>query len=76
MKKYQVWSEGYRVTGNSGPAIFHGDFSGETFRDAVSTFKDSLTDDYSKSCVDLDQMTFWGCKFFDNLSDASKFNVW
>lgn len=69
-KEWQVWSEGYRATGESSGATFHGSFKGETFRDAVSAFRDSLTDAYSIECVNLDRLTFWGCKFFDNGNDA------
>lgn len=72
MKKFEVWSEGYAATGESGDAVFHGNFEGETFRDAVISFKNSLTNPHSISCIDIDRMTFWGCRFFDNEIDARK----
>jgi len=69
---FEVWTEGYSVTGNSSKANFHGRFKGETFRDAVIAFKESVTDEYSRKCIDVDRMTFWGCRFFDNQAEASK----
>jgi len=70
MKKWQVWSEGYRATGEYGFATLHGEFEAETFKDAVIAFKNALVDPYSIRCVDVDNMTFWGCRFFDNEQDA------
>jgi len=72
MKKFEVWTEGYRATGESSKAQFHGKFEGNTFKEAVQAFKDSLTDPYSISCIDVDGLNFWGCGFFDNYDDASK----
>jgi len=72
MTKFQVWTEGYRATGESSAAQFHGDFDGETFKDAVVAFRDSLDDERSKSLVDIERMRFWGCSFFDNGYDAQK----
>ena len=72
MKTWQVWSEGYMATGESSTATLHGTFDGETFKDAVIAFRDSLTDEYSKKCINIDKLTFWGCRFFDNESDARK----
>lgn len=72
MKNWNVWTEGYATTGESGDASFHGTFGGETFKDAVIAFKNSLTDKYSISCIDVEGMSFWGCRFFDNEGDARK----
>jgi hypothetical protein len=72
MKKFQVWTEGYAATGQSSDAQYHGEFEGETFREAVAAFRDSLTDEHSRNCVDLERLSFWGCRFFDNEDDARK----
>jgi len=72
-KEFEVWTEGYAATGESSGAIFHGKFKGETFKDAVIAFKNTLTDEYSINCVDLDNMRFWGCDFFDNEKDARQY---
>lgn len=72
MKSYDLWSEGYCITGGSSKAIFHGKFNGKTFKDAILSFKKSLTDEYSIKCVDVEGMKYWGCSFFDNEADARK----
>lgn len=72
MAKFQVWTEGYSATGGSSDATFHGEFEGETFKDAVIAWKNTLTDPYSIECVDLERMCFWSCRFFDNEKDARK----
>lgn len=72
MKDFEVWTEGYSVTGNSSPAILHGTFKGKTFKDAVIAYKASVKDIHSKNCIDVERMSFWGCRFFDNESDARK----
>ena len=69
---FEIWSEGYITSGESGDATFHGKFKGETFKDAVIAWKNSLTDTYSIECVDIDNMRFWGCRLFDNEKDARK----
>lgn len=73
MPKFQVWSEGYEATGQSCGATFHGEFEGETFRDAVIAYKETVTDQYSKDCIHTEgTLNIWGCRFFDNEIDARK----
>jgi len=75
MKEYEVWTEGYLATGMEGipaKAQLHGKFKGNSFKEAIQAFKDTLTDSYSIECVDVENMNFWGCRFFDNETDARK----
>lgn len=72
MKEYELWTEGYMATGESGEATFHGKFKGNTFKEAIQAFKDTLTDERSIRCVDVEKKKFWGCRFFDNEADARK----
>lgn len=72
MKKFEVWAEGYVATGNYSQAIFLGEYKGDTFRDAVINYKNSVTDDNTRRCIDVDGMTFGGCRFFDNEKEARK----
>ena len=72
MKDFEVWTEGYAANGESGDATYHGVFKGETFKDAVAAYADTVDDPYSRSCIDLERLTFWGCRFFDNETDARK----
>jgi len=70
LSNWEVWTEGYRVTGNEQGAIFHGIYRGETFQDALMAFKVSLEDAKVWSLVNLAKGTFWGCRFFDNETEA------
>ena len=72
LREYEIWSEGYQVTGQFSKAQFHGHFSGRSFQDAVKAFRGSLEDKYSRDCIDLKQLTFWGCKFYSNETDARR----
>ena len=75
MKKFNLWTEGYLATGMEGipaKATFWGEFQANSFKEAIQMWKDTLTDPYSISCVDVENKTFWGCRFYDNESDARK----
>lgn len=75
MKEFELWTEGYLCTGMEGipaTATFHGKFKGNTFKEAIQAYKNTLTDPYSVSCVDVENMNFWLCRFFDNEADARK----
>ena len=72
MKEYELWTEGHTATGESGEATFHGKFKGNTFKEAIQAFKDTLTDERSIRCVDVENEKFWGCRFFDNEADARR----
>lgn len=68
---YEVWSEGYRTNRESSCANYFGKFEGKTFRDAVKYLRDTI-DKESRSYIDMRTLTFWGCRFFDNETDARK----
>jgi hypothetical protein len=72
MNKFQLWIEGYMATGESGKAQYLGEFEAETLKDAVIAYKNTLTDPYSIKCVNIERLSYWGCKFYDNESDARK----
>ena len=67
--KWKVWMEGFKAQGNSSPAKFCGTFPGETFADACSAWAD--TTNYRED-FDPERRTFWGCRLFDNETDARK----
>lgn len=73
MRKFEVWTEGYSATGESGTAIFHGKFEAETFKNAVYKYIETL-DEKDKSYFKDNEygLRYWGCKFFDNEKDARK----
>lgn len=72
MKTFEIWAEGYSATGEYSPATFLGRFEGDTFRDAVIAWKNTLKDEHSIRCVDVDNLSFWACRLFDNENDARK----
>jgi len=69
-----LWVEGYHATGNRAKAMFCGEYSAVDLRDAVRQYRDTLTDEYSKQCINLDSdpPNYWLCQFFDNEEDARK----
>ena len=69
-KRFEIWSEGFAATGQSGPATFHGYSWGKDFSDAVNRFADrneKFARDYR-----VGELTYWGCRLFDNESDARR----
>jgi hypothetical protein len=65
-RSWEVWTEGFRATGNQQGAVYHGRFKGDTFDDALVAFKATIQDERSRNLVNLKARTFWGCRFFDN----------
>lgn len=73
MKTWEVWSEGYRATGDFARATLEGRVDAESFAEACR-----------KACVDHGRwkeepggfdpkrLTVWGCRLFDNEADARK----
>ena len=71
-KSYKIWSEGFRATGEQAGAMCLGTYKADSFKEAVKLWYDSLTDQYSRDCVSLERLTFWGCRLFDNEQDARR----
>ena len=66
---WEVWTEGYRVTGNKATAMFHGNYPGETFEEAV---KKCVQEQEMGDCFNEEHLTYWGCRFYDNGTDARR----
>ena len=66
MKEWDLWTEGYSVTGQSAPAQFHGTWAGASLKDAIQNYKNSLDGLPSMFSINVEDQTFWGCRFFDN----------
>jgi hypothetical protein len=69
LKVYEIWVEGYIVTGDYGFADKLGEVAGITFRDACVNFF-RLRDD--STYFEPDRLTYWGCRLFERESDARK----
>jgi len=66
---WNVWMEGFRATGESGPATFCGTFPGKTFAEACTNWnKEEGTPGY----FNAKQLTYWGCCLYDNEIDARR----
>ena len=61
---WQIWSEGYTATGESGRAMLHGAAKGRTFKDACVEF--ARTNLEFHRYFDPNRLTYWGCRLFDN----------
>lgn len=68
-KTFTVWSEGYSCTGQHSGAQNHGEWQGETFADACQAWADSTS---NPELFVREQLTYWGCRLFDNETDARK----
>ena len=69
MAKFEVWLEGFIISGNSESARYCGTFEAETFKDACSK---SITDEKSRELYDEKGNTFWGCRFFQSEEESRK----
>ena len=66
MQLYQVWQEGYCITGGSSPATYCGSAMAESFQAACDKVLKHNTLYNPKS------RSVWGCRLFDNEGDARR----
>jgi hypothetical protein len=66
---FEIWCEGFRATGESGTAQVLGTARGETFEEACVTF---FREEPTRHLFDRRALTYWGCKLFDNETDARR----
>ena len=70
IQEFHVWSEGWLATGGYGHAQYLGKFEAATFVEAVC--KAVTANNWDRNYFNLEQLTYWGCRFFDNEADARK----
>lgn len=64
---FDVWAEGYALTGDWSPAMRLGTFEAETFDEAVEACMRSLPTHKAKLFAHEDgQWTYWGCRLFSD----------
>ena len=68
LRIFEIWSEGYRATGQKASARFHGLANGMTFADACSNFFGD--DPLFKQHEATGALTYWGCQLFDSEDEA------
>jgi hypothetical protein len=69
-KEFYIWAEGYRATGQSSGAICLGTAKGVTFQDACK--RKASEDARFNSYFNEEHLSYWGCRLFDNESDARR----
>ena len=68
LKQYNIWSEGFRTNGEVSSAFFIGTSFGSNFKEACNNF--AIKDANFKRYYSSNDLTYWGCKLFDNETDA------
>ena len=69
MERFNIWVEGYAATGEHGTASLLGSYEAETWDGAVKKY---MAENPGRIVVDSRGYTDWGCRLFDNESDARK----
>lgn len=84
MKRFEIWCEGYAINGECFPAIYLGNYEGETFDDAVELYKKNNpgkvitgelavnTKEKNSKKILVKLHTIWCSRLFDNEVDARK----
>jgi len=67
--KYQIWSEGFEITGNSGEASLQGEIEAHNFHDACVQLLGAMLD---KDRNGHYRLSMWGCRLFDNEAEARR----
>lgn len=71
MKSYDIWSEGYSITGSYGSAQYICTIAGESFKEACdNAYKHGIFENYGE--YDSEHLSLWGCRLFDNEADARR----
>jgi hypothetical protein len=70
MPKFSVWMEGYEVTGNAAGAKLIGTIEADTFAQACAELMSKPP--WNDGNFNREQLTYWGCRLFDNEADAGK----
>ena len=70
MTVFAVWAEGYVATGQSGQAMLLGHAYADTFAEACE--KVMSQSEERKRFFNREHLTYWGCRLFDNPTDARR----
>lgn len=67
IRRWNIWAEGFRATGQSGKALLIDSVVADSFKSAVAKLKEHP---YHGQYINVDSLTYWGCRLFDNESDS------
>jgi hypothetical protein len=70
-RRWEVWSEGYAATGESGGAVHHGTYLAATFKEAVLCWHDQA-EPGTRALIDLERLTYWGCRLYPTEAQARR----
>lgn len=70
MRTFEIWMEGYSITGCDGKHILLGTSKGETFREAVINWINKNPN--QKSLFNKENLTIWACRLFPTEEEAAK----
>lgn len=73
-RKYSVFMEGFMIQGmdSAAKASFIGTVEATSFADACE--KALQKEGHDMTLFNKERLTYWGCKLYDNMDDASKFD--
>lgn len=66
----EIWSEGYRASGDYGYATCHGKLTARNLREACNLLAEQ--NQRFAQYYDAERMTYWGCRLFDNEAAARR----
>ena len=72
MSAYQIWMEGFRITGDVGTARMLGVIQAESFAEACDKLCSPPEWQAQHGNYDKERRTVWGCRLFDNETDARR----
>lgn len=71
LKEFEIWTEGYRISGAVGLAVQQGTAFGKDFNEAIENWLAHLPESDIAN-YNSRQKTYWGCRIFDNEADARR----
>lgn len=72
VRDYEIWLEGYAVSGQHGTAVKIGTVAAESFQEACDSLLKRPGQRERFGGYDSERLTVWGCELFDNETDARK----
>jgi hypothetical protein len=72
MKLFEIWMEGYKITGDESQARLLDKIEAETFEDAVEKYAYKYDNNVDFDRYGKKRHAIWGCELFDNSVDARK----
>ena len=72
MSEFEIWTEGFQISGNQAQASKLGTVEAETFAEACDKLCSPLEWQQKHGRYDSRSGGVWGCRLFDNEADARR----